>query len=263
MDWLERNLRGMRATLAAFAEGSGAQLLELDGLIATVNPAVAERSVFNSVVYSDLEALAARRDELAAIYADAGCAWTVWVPEYDEASARMLEGAGHTRDAQPRAMGVELVALTEPDLSGIDWTAEGDAEEMAALNDGAYGYPAGTWIKGMGRDTPGLRTYIARNDGRPAATVGVRDVEGDCTVWNVATAESARGRGLSTALMRKAMFDAEQRGCPTSTLQATKLGAPVYRRCGYEDFGALQMWEWRPPELAGQAHPTPAARPGA
>ena len=59
--------------------------------------------------------------------------------------------------------------------------------------------------------------------------------------------------------MRKTLFDAAERGCRTSTLQATKLGAPVYRRCGYQDFGALLMWESRPPELATQADPRPAA----
>lgn len=259
MNWLELNLRGMQAAFSSFARGSGAQLLELDGVVASINPAVAERSVFNSVVYTDPGALAASREELAATYADAGCAWTVWVPERDEATARILEDAGHTLDAQPRAMGIELDGVSEPDLSELDWTAEGDVEEMAALNDAAYGYPAGTWIKGVGRKPPGLRVYMARVDGERAATVCTLDRDGDCTIWNVATAERARGRGLSTALMRMAISDAAQRGCATSTLQATKLGAPVYRRCGYEDFGALGMWESRPPDLAAQAHQGPSA----
>ena len=65
------------------------------------------------------------------------------------------------------------------------------------------------------------------------------------TIWSVATAPEARGRGLSTALMRQALSDAAARGCETSTLQATKLGRPVYERVGYQDFGALQMWECR------------------
>jgi GNAT superfamily N-acetyltransferase len=256
--WLELNLRGMQAAFSSFAHSSGAQLLERDGVIATVNPAVRERSVFNSVVYLDPEALLAAREELAAAYADAGCAWTVWVPERDRRAAQALESAGHKLDAQPRAMGVSLDRAAEPDLSGIDWTAEGDAEEMAALNDSAYGYEPGTWIKAVGRK-PDLRIYLARVDGRAAATVCAMDTDGDCPIWNVATAEWARGRGLSTALMGRVLFDAAWRGCKTSTLQATKLGAPVYRRCGYEDFGALQMWEHRPRALASEAHPAPPA----
>jgi GNAT superfamily N-acetyltransferase len=257
--WLELNLRGMQAAFSGFARSAGADLIERQGLIAAVNSAVAERSVFNSVVYTDPAALAAAHPELAATYADAGCAWTVWVPEQDAETARMLEAAGHTHDANPRAMGVELQGIQEPDFSGIDWTDAGDAEEMAALNDAAFGYPQGTWIRGEGREHPHMHVYVARVDGEPAATVSALDVGRDCSIWNVATAESARGKGLCTALMRKAIFDAARRGCDTSTLQATKLGAPVYRRCGYEDFGALGMWEFRPEELVEHAAPAPPA----
>lgn len=259
MNWLDLNLRGMQAAFSAFAEATGSRLLRLDGLIGVINPAVRERSVFNSVVYTDPDSLDANYDEVAQTYSAAGCAWTVWVPEADEGVAAKLQDAGHTLDAQPRAMGLELDAVEEPDLAALDWTAEGAVREMAALNDAAYGYPPGTWITGTGDEKGDLRIYLARVDGEPAATVCVRDVEEDCTVWNVATVEAARGKGLGTALMRRAIFDAANRGQRTSTLQATKLGAPVYRRCGYEDFGALQMWESRPPELAGQAHPRPAA----
>jgi GNAT superfamily N-acetyltransferase len=262
MQWgrlLDLNLRGMQGAFASFARSSGAQVLEREGVIAAINPAVRERSVFNSVVYLDPVALAAAREEIMAAYAQAGCAWTVWVPERDTETARLLQDAGHTLDARPRAMGVELQDVEAPDLSDLDWTAEGEIEAMAALNDAAYGYSPGTWIKGAGREQPGLQVYLVWVDGRPAATVCSRDEGGDCSIWNVATAEWARGKGLSTALMRKALFDAVRRGCSTSTLQATKLGAPVYRRCGYEDFGALGMWELRPPELAGQAHPAPPA----
>ena len=256
---LELNLLGMRDAFRSFGQASGAQTIEFEGGIAVVNEAVRERSVFNSAVYLDRAAFAREYERIAAAYVAAGCAWTVWVPEDDDETAALLEAAGHVRDALPRAMGIELAGAQEPDLSGLDWTPDGDVEEMAALNDAAYGYAPGTWIKGMGRDPAGQRTYLARVDGEPAATVSGRDRDGDCAIWHVATAEAARGRGLATTLMRKALFDAAQRGCATSTLQATKLGAPVYRRCGYEDFGALGMWERRPSELAGEADPKPPA----
>jgi GNAT superfamily N-acetyltransferase len=253
--WLELNLRGMQAAFRGFAAAAGSRLIEGDGVIATVSAAVPERSIFNSVVYLEPAAFATAREEIAAAYAEAGNAWTVWVPEGDAETARLLEAAGHTLDAQPRAMGTELEGVEEPDLRWIDWTGEGDVEAMSNLNDEAYGYPAGTWIRGMGRPGPEVHVYMASLDGEPVATVSARDSEGDCSIWCVATAERARGRGLSTALMRQALFDAKQRGCATSTLQATKLGAPVYRRCGYQDFGALGMWELRPPALAAEGSP--------
>ncbi len=257
--WLARNLRGMQVALTSFAHAAGAEVIEREGLIATVNRAVAERSVFNSIVYLDPQALDGSYEELAAAYSEAGCAWTVWVPEEDHRTAGLLESYGHSLDAKPRAMGIDLSDVGEPDLSELDWTDDGDPDDMAALNDSAYGYEPGTWLRGMGRGSEGLRIYVARLDGEAAATVSAKDVEDDCAIWMVATAEQARGRGLATALMGKTLHDARERGCVTSTLQATKLGAPVYRRCGYADFGALGMWERRPAELAHEAHPSPPA----
>src|SRR3954468_15385186 len=98
----------MMRAFAAFARSAGGEGIERAGVRAAVNPHVPERSVFNSVVYSEPESLASVRDEIAAVYAARGCAWTVWVPERDRRTAARLDGAGHTLDAVPRAMGMEL-----------------------------------------------------------------------------------------------------------------------------------------------------------
>src|SRR4051794_35545555 len=114
--WLERNRRAMVAAFGSFVRSGGGTVLELDGVFAGINPNAAERSVFNSVVYSDREALERERERLAGAYAEHGCAWTVWVPEDDVETARMLDAAGHRLDAEPRAMGLELDGFPEPDL---------------------------------------------------------------------------------------------------------------------------------------------------
>lgn len=243
--WLDLNRRSMRQTFDAFARSAGARTIERDGLFAMVNPAVSERSVFNSVICADGASLSDSYAELAAEYAKHGCAWTVWVPERDSQVIALLERAGHRLDAEPRAMGMELAGLEEPDLSDLEWTDEAGIELAGPLNDRAYGYAEGTWAKGTGPAPEGLITYAAFVEAEPASTVAVRDFGGDCSVWNVATVEAARGRGLATRLMRRALWDGAQRGCVTTTLQATKLGAPVYGSIGYQDFGALQMWELR------------------
>ncbi len=173
-EWLALGTRGMAATFGAFARSAGAEVIERDGVFAILNPAVAERSVFNSVVYSDPAGLAAARDELAAAYAERGCAWTVWVPEHDRGTAALLAAAGHRLDAEPRAMGAPLSAFAEPDLEGLEWTDAAEIEVAGALNDAAYGYPEGTWLRGIGPRTEGLRTYLARVGGEPASTVAVR-----------------------------------------------------------------------------------------
>ena len=43
--------------------------------------------------------------------------------------------------------------------------------------------------------------------------------------------------------MRTLVRDGVDRGCTTTTLIATRAGAPVYERLGYRDVGHLQMWE--------------------
>src|SRR5205823_12893711 len=97
------------ANLAAFcrhlARSPGSRLVERDGVIACVCPAAADRSFFNSVVYTDGAALRGTIEELDGAYVAAGVrAWTVWVPEEDAATGAALEAAGHRLDAAPRAM---------------------------------------------------------------------------------------------------------------------------------------------------------------
>jgi hypothetical protein len=45
--------------------------------------------------------------------------------------------------------------------------------------------------------------------------------------------------------MARALENARDQGLETTTLQATKLGYPVYVKLGYTDYGTLQMWERR------------------
>lgn len=96
------------------------------------------------------------------------------------------------------------------------------------------------------RDSPpGALCYLAHLDGRPVASVMACHHEGDCGIFWVATLEHAQRRGLATALMVAALRDAREADCETTSLQATAQGAPVYARLGYEDHGAIEMWERR------------------
>jgi len=56
---------------------------------------------------------------------------------------------------------------------------------------------------------------------------------------------AARGRGLAAGLLHRALADARERGCRTSTTQATTMGRPVYERIGYRDLGPVHMYERR------------------
>jgi GNAT superfamily N-acetyltransferase len=247
--WLERVRESMVATWRLVAGHSeGGHAIERAGVFAAVVPATPRRSVSNSVLYSDGDALVACLDELAAAYDRAGVeAWTVWVPEDDAGAAAELERAGHVLDASPRGMGADLGTIERPDLGELDWFRDCDLEVVARVNDDAYGYDPGEGFTPVIATLPPdqVHSYGARVDGETAAVMLAIDAGDDTEVAWVATNEAARGRGLATALMRQSLWDARERGQGTATLQATKLGASVYARLGFEDLGALQMCERR------------------
>jgi GNAT superfamily N-acetyltransferase len=91
----------------------------------------------------------------------------------------------------------------------------------------------------------GLRLYQARMGGEPASVLGAYDNDDDCEIYFVATLAEHRGKGLARRLLHRALLEARDRGRMVSSLQATKMGYPVYERLGYEPICTLQMWERR------------------
>jgi GNAT superfamily N-acetyltransferase len=238
----------LRASLRLGKKGAAdTRVLELDGVTASVVSGAPDRSVVNAVVYDRPAALEAALDELAAAYEDAGVrAWTVWVPDGDEPAVRLLEAAGHKLDASPRAMGMELDQLRDASGPEPEWSGEWDLHSAGLVNDRAYGDPNGLWEGALGalpKDTGHL--YLARLDGEPVSFVMVHDHLRDCVFWFAATVPAARGRGLASGLLHRALVDARNRGCLTTTTQATAMGRPVYERIGYRDLGPVHMYERR------------------
>jgi GNAT superfamily N-acetyltransferase len=245
-------LAPMRANMRAFYRLLGqraphAQLLERRGLVAAFVPSAPNRSIVNAVVFERHDELAASRAELAARYEQAGIrAWTVWVQQDDRASAELLHQAGHHLDASPRAMTLDLRVSKLAGVGELDWEHTRDARALAEINETAYGLPPGEFTAAMsGMSEPPVILYLARVEGTPAACVATLDEAADCGVYFVATAPIAQKRGLASALLRQALVEAQERGCRTSSLQATAAGRAVYARLGYRDVCALEMWEHR------------------
>jgi hypothetical protein len=53
------------------------------------------------------------------------------------------------------------------------------------------------------------------------------------------------GHQLDARPRAMTLAEARERGCETSSRQATNAGFPVYVRCGYRDRRAFEMWEHR------------------
>ena len=252
-------LRAFQDFFQAMARSTpDARVVELDGVSALTVPAVPRRSVANSVAYRDPAALAAALDALAASYEQAGVeAWTVWVPEFDREAIALLEGAGHAFDGSPAAMVLDLAELPERDVGDLDWELGDSMPLLGELNDRAYGHSGADGYAPAFSELPSdlpLRLYLARVDGEPAsalATIDHQPVDGaagpDCGIYWVATPEEFRGRGLSTRLLYAALGEARDRGCATSSLQASGMGEPIYAKLGYQAPYRYALYERRRP----------------
>jgi ribosomal protein S18 acetylase RimI-like enzyme len=181
------------------------------------------------------------------VYRDAGVrAWTVWVLDGDDRTASALRAAGHVLDGTPAAMGG---VLAEMDLAprGVARVARSDDwAAMARLNAAAYGTPEEDWVNALGDQTDVLGALYAIGDAAdPDASAFISSHDGNAEVCFVATKAELRGHGLASELLRHALREAMAAGCETTTLEATKLGQPVYERMGFRVLGELQMWEQR------------------
>jgi GNAT superfamily N-acetyltransferase len=58
--------------------------------------------------------------------------------------------------------------------------------------------------------------------------------KGIVSVWNVATHDDFRRRGVATALMERLLGDAWENGCDSSLLYSSPMAYPLYQKLGYE-----------------------------
>jgi GNAT superfamily N-acetyltransferase len=242
-----RAIAGIRDEVEAFGSGHpGSRLISDDGLLASVTPASPQRSLFNSAYYEYPEVLVAHLDELGETYEAEGIrAWTVWVPDEDRDTARILADRGHALDAAPRAMALELTDLAAESEApaGVE-PGPCDVGTAAELNDRAYGYGPDGFRAAVAGETA-IRWHGAYADDEPVSCLGTIEIGDDCCVTGVATPPEHRGRGIASWLLHRALAEARERGLTTGSLQATKAGAPIYERLGFRDLGFIEMWELR------------------
>ena len=248
-------VRAMRDWLRWLGSASpNARVVDAEGVTASVVPAVPERSIANGVVYASRDELAAAHDDLTAVYRDAGVvAWTVWVPEFDRSAVDFLEGRGHVFDGNPVAMVCDLDGLIAPEAGDLLWDLEATPDELGRINDLAYGFGPGEGMAaafGHAPESLGQRRYRALVDGEVACVLATMDHAADTGVYFVATHPEHRGGRLASRLLGQALRDARERGQRTASLQASAMGAGVYRRLGFQDAFRLLMYERRDPAPA-------------
>jgi GNAT superfamily N-acetyltransferase len=244
--------RCLGAEIELFGSASkDARIVRLPGVLASISPATPDRSLFNSVMCDSRRALEDTYDELVRAYEQAGVrAFTVWTDPDDAELTAALSRRAHRVDSQPWAMAAEIDTLRLPRVLGdLDWVETRDMALVARLNDAAYGFPSPAFDAVLDRlEDPRWHGYAARLEGKPVTCLLIWDGDyGDAGICAVATLPEARGRGLATHLLSRALGDARARGMITTSLQASPQGYPIYRKLGYHDFGRMGMWERRSP----------------
>ena len=157
----------------------------------------------------------------------------------------LLTPRGFKLEEGPIGMSVDLNQLNEAANlpSGSEIKIVDDEKGMQDCADAivnGYGFPpdwrdiTANFVSGLGLGTP-YRSYVAYWDGKPVATAGVffgKEVAG---IYTVATVPEARGKGFGAAVTLAPLLDARKMGYRVGTLQASKMGFPVYKRMGFKE----------------------------
>lgn len=95
-------------------------------------------------------------------------------------------------------------------------------------------------------DDPTMRFVVGSVGDTPVACATVVVTGSTAGVYNVATPAEHRRRGYGTAVTWAAIQEGARLGCDHACLQASELGAPIYRSMGFVDVGRYVQLEGPP-----------------
>lgn len=222
---------------------AGGFVVERDGLVMCATPHGTPFT--NMVMVAEPVRAAVVRDVARAVFEPAGLPWSVWTRAHADAAV----------DADLRAAGFrELMdvpgmvfapqagapAPCPPDLDVRVVADDGDRAAYAGIMTGAwsvYGVPpetiAARFAAIAGLRGPTTTAFVARREGVPVAGAMLYLSHGVGGIGWVGTTPDAFGRGHGTAVTWAVVAEGLRRGARFLSLQASPLGAPVYRRMGF------------------------------
>jgi ribosomal protein S18 acetylase RimI-like enzyme len=95
--------------------------------------------------------------------------------------------------------------------------------------------------------------FLGRLDGRPVATATLVLGGGVAGIYNVMTVPDAQRRGIGALMTVRPLEMARARGYRLGILQSSKLGYPLYRRLGFQDYCQIAIYLW-PGEASAAAN---------
>jgi len=164
-----------------------------------------------------------------------------------------LTAAGWRRKQDPTpGMTLALPAQAPAPPASLTIESVRSQPQLAAFREVAFrgfGYPpaiAHLFLPDRLLELPQVRAYSGLVDGQVVATSLLITSGRVAGIYWVATLEDQRGRGYGEALTWAAVRGGSELACDVASLQASKLGRPVYTRMGFAH--ALDYEHLLPPE---------------
>lgn len=233
----EENYFAAWRLLASNAQGGSSHDHD-DVLFATTPSPVA---FFNSAFVRPHAVVAEQLDAIAAFFGERELPFTVRFRD-DDAAAQACEAAGLQSGGQLPVMFADAAAIDGPVDLDVRVVDESLLPAYVATMAAGYSMPVDVlkpmFTLGSVRN-PSFAALLGFVDDTPVATAAVV-VSGTCAgVYNVGTPAEFRRRGYGEAATRAAVVEGVRRGCTTTTLQASEMGFPIYKRMGY---GTVVNW---------------------
>lgn len=184
--------------------------------------------------------------------------WLLWVRDgVNEALLDAGRRAGLTDAVGPLAMALPEIPEPPPRPDGLAITVVRDADELEVSRDlQARGFEMPReFVEVLAAesmlDDPTLAMVIGTVDEVPVSTALVSVTGTTAGIYSVATPPEHRRNGYGEAATWAALAEGRRLGCDHSILQASPMGAPIYRRMGYLDLGPYVQLASEPPPVPG------------
>lgn len=186
-----------------------------------------------------------------AYYAVVGRPFSWWLGPGDQPAdlGRHLEHAGLQRADSELAMAASLADLPAShspppglEIRRVRNLADLDDFAHVIANPDERRFYSLTAPAQLAADCPHWR-YVGYLEGTPVASAELTIGGGVVGLYNIATLEPYRRRGIGRAMTLQPLLDARAAGHRIGVLQATDAGARVYRRTGFETFGEIAEYK--------------------
>jgi N-acetylglutamate synthase len=244
----DENLAGSWAALGRATGALGAS--DRCTFVATGIPAAFFNGAYAAGPVADPDHVVANAIEFMA---ERGVPWLLWVRTgVDEGLLAAGRRAGLTDAGGPPALALPVIPDIPPPPDGLELRlahTPSDVDDFRDLTSRGFEMPteiAATLIADSLLDDPAIAMVIGSVEGTPVSCALVSATGATAGIYNVATPPEHRRCGYGAAVTWAAIAEGAERGCDHSILQASEMGAPVYRAMGYVDIGNYVQLEGPP-----------------